>query len=298
MSKFSERVGITRPKTGIQVSSMDTELRDSLWNVLSEVYWEHGYLSVLSNPTYIIPEMYSFLKILWARFFKEPHDFLSEYNWREPYVRIRKRYFNWSWYEIYDFIEFCVNHYPNDDKNNSFLKASTLVLERELSGYRFVGKQICPVTTKEEILEIEQAMSSPLKPISLHFENAIRLMSDRASPDYRNSIKESISAVESICRIILGDESITLGKALDKIEHTGAVKMQKPLKDAFDHLYGFTSGSEGIRHALGLLEDQNLNLEEAKFMLVSCSAFVNYLVTKASKAGIALGFEEKGSTLK
>ena len=113
-------------------------------------------------------------------------------------------------------------------------------------------------------------------------------MSNRTSPDYRNSIKESVSAVESICRIVLEDQNITLGKALDRIEKKGNVKIQRALRDAFDHLYGFTSGSEGIRHAMGLLEDPNLNLEEAQFMLVSCSAFVNYLTIKAEKSGIKL----------
>ena len=157
-----------------------------------------------------------------------------------------------------------------------------------MSGYRFIGKQICPIINKEEISEIERSLSSPLKPITIHFENAIKLMSNRTSPDYRNSIKESVSAVESICRIVLEDQNITLGKALDRIEKKGNVKIQRALRDAFDHLYGFTSGSEGIRHAMGLLEDPNLNLEEAQFMLVSCSAFVNYLTIKAEKSGIKL----------
>jgi hypothetical protein len=31
------------------------------------------------------------------------------------------------------------------------------------------------------------------------------------------------------------------------------------------------------------------NSEDAKFMLVSCSAFANYLFAKAAKAGISLG---------
>lgn len=32
------------------------------------------------------------------------------------------------------------------------------------------------------------------------------------------------------------------------------------------------------------MEESNLAFEDAKFMLVSCSAFVNYLVAKAAKA--------------
>jgi len=58
------------------------------------------------------------------------------------------------------------------------------------------------------------------------------------------------------------------------------------LKQGFVKLCGYTSDADGIRHAL--LEEPNLDIEDAKFMLVSCSAFVNYLVVKAQKAGIAI----------
>jgi hypothetical protein len=48
-------------------------------------------------------------------------------------------------------------------------------------------------------------------------------------------------------------------------------------------MYGYTSDAEGIRHAL--MDEPTLESEDAKFMLVSCSAFVNYLRSKAARAG-------------
>jgi len=48
------------------------------------------------------------------------------------------------------------------------------------------------------------------------------------------------------------------------------------LKGAFDKLYGYTSDADGIRHAL--LEEDKVTFEQAKFMLVVCSAFTNYVV--------------------
>ncbi len=59
---------------------------------------------------------------------------------------------------------------------------------------------------------------------------------------------------------------------------------KQPLSRAFRQLYGYTSDANGIRHAL--LDESNLDFEDAKFMLVSCSAFINYLKGKAIKAGI------------
>ena len=114
--------------------------------------------------------------------------------------------------------------------------------------------------------------------------NALDLLSNRKSPDYRNPIKESISAVEAICKIITGKQKATLGGALKEIEKK--IKLHPALKNAFNSLYGYTNDAEGIRHAL--LDKSSLSFEDAKFMLVSCSAFTNYLISKASKAGIKI----------
>jgi hypothetical protein len=64
------------------------------------------------------------------------------------------------------------------------------------------------------------------------------------------------------------------------------MSLNKNLKEAFRNLYHYTSSAEGIRHAIGFTEEPNLNYEDAKFMLIACSAFINFLVSKASKVGI------------
>lgn len=57
--------------------------------------------------------------------------------------------------------------------------------------------------------------------------------------------------------------------------------MHEALKEAFKKLYGYTSDAEGIRHAL--LNDPTLDFEDAKFMLVACSGFVNLLRARSGK---------------
>jgi hypothetical protein len=52
-----------------------------------------------------------------------------------------------------------------------------------------------------------------------------------------------------------------------------AILLVPSLKRAFDKLYGYTSDADGIRHAL--LEEDSVTFEQAKFMLVVCSAFTN-----------------------
>jgi hypothetical protein len=79
-------------------------------------------------------------------------------------------------------------------------------------------------------------------------------MADRKTPDFRNSIKESISAVEALCIVITDDSKTTLGQALTIIEKVH--KIHPALKKSFTSLYGFTSDSSGIRHAL--IDQDNL----------------------------------------
>jgi hypothetical protein len=166
---------------------------------------------------------------------------------------------------------------PSYDTN--FIKGCNQTLINESSGYRIIDNKVVQITSEEEIVAIEEAInsSSEYKPVEIHLRTSLEYLSNRENPDYRNSIKESISAVESLCIILTGDNNSTLGKALIQIEKK--YKIHGALKNAFSSLYGYTSDSGGIRHSL--LEDNlEVTLEDAKFMLVTCSAFVNFLKVK------------------
>ena len=75
----------------------------------------------------------------------------------------------------------------------------------------------------------------------------------------------------------LSGGAATLGNTLKKLKENG-VNIHPALENAFKQLYGYTSDSGGIRH--GSIEFVNVASEDAKYMLVSCSAFVNYLTEK------------------
>ena len=194
---------------------------------------------------------------------------------------IKEWFFNSQWYEKYDFIEF-LSKIDYRVLHIGFIQKCNNALKKEMSGYRIVDESIVQITSEEEIIEIEEAVrvSSKWEPVNTHLKTAIEYFSNRKNPDYRNSIKEAISAVESLCVIITGDQKATLGQALAKIEKK--FQIHGALKKAFSTLYGYTSDSGGIRHSL-LTDDITVSFEEAKFMLVSCSAFINYLKVKIEK---------------
>jgi hypothetical protein len=281
---FSQRKGLKPVKSIIQMDSMDDDLRVALWNALEMHYWSNAHQGYNFTGTEKNRTLFVMCRILWDEFFKLATDEISG-EWGHNHRFLRNAFFRLAWNEVYDFTELAASSYPSARVNAEFIEQCNRVLEREMSGYRFVGTRLADITSKEEIAEIEQALKLPkaLKLVSLHIDSALALLTDRESPDYRNSIKESISAVEAICKIVASDHKADFGPAMKAIKIK--LDLHPALEGAFSRLYGYTSDAEGIRHAL--MDEPNLSSEDARFMLVACSAFVNYLVSKASRSGIA-----------
>ena len=76
----------------------------------------------------------------------------------------------------------------------------------------------------------------------------------------------------------------TLDHALKVFEEKKAI--HPALKKSLSALYGYTSDADGIRHAM--LDEPDLTSTDARFMLVACSAFVNYLIGKASESKLKI----------
>ena len=186
-----------------------------------------------------------------------------------------------EWYKIFDFIEYyleCVSTTKVDEVTSVINR----ILEEESYGYRVLDKQVIPITNVQELSTIHEAHSTLFDSVNKHFSKALDLYADRTEPDYENSIKESISAVEAMCCIITGEtgSQATLGKTIKKLKDKG-IHIHPAMESAFSSLYGYTSDEDGIRH--GSIGFTNAPAEDAKYMLVSCSAFVNYLIEKWSK---------------
>jgi hypothetical protein len=200
--------------------------------------------------------------------------------WHVAYERLKNEFKNLKWYEMYDFLEFIRKQILNGRGIDTagFAKECNQVLEEEMSGYRFVGNEIVQIVDDQEIAAVEEALSPGVQsdPAQTHLTRALELLADRQNPDYRNSIKESISAVEATCQHATGDKKATLGHALKKLKSSAS--LHPALEAAFQKLYGYTNDADGIRHALK--EGSSLTLADAKFMLVVSSAFINLMRSK------------------
>ncbi|WP_237613138.1 AbiJ-NTD4 domain-containing protein [Pectobacterium carotovorum] len=267
----------------IQRESMDNELRIGLWNVLQITVWDRWSSGGTSSREKL--EVTS--KKIWIHFFKLPVDKIPAFHYdpyralKDAHEIIRDFFFEMEWWESYDFLEFIHQNIP-DEWSSLLASSCNYVLEKENSAYRIVDGKVLETTDEQEISAIESAIESNSLSVKTHLQQALELLSDRKQPDYRNSIKESISAVESACNAISGEEKGTLGKSLKQIETS--IGLHPSLKNAFSSLYGYTSDSGGIRHAL-TDESAHPSFADAKFMLVACSAFCNFLWTKIAEKG-------------
>ena len=265
--KFSERIGAVR--RALQKESIDDALKNSLWNVIYQRFWkqyaqrEEQYAAQISEGRLLIS--------LWIDHFDQPADEVLRF-FSSVLKQIKTRYMASDWWGVYDFVEFIVNR----EGNAGLIAECNAALEKHLSAYRFVGMTLAPITSEEEIVAVEEAMShgDRFRPVVAHLETALARLADRSSPDYRNSIKESVSAVEAVCLILTGDTKTTVGQALKKLG------IHPALEKGFSAIYGYTSDADGIRHALS--DESAVDADDAKFFLVSCSAFVNYLIARSA----------------
>lgn len=160
----------------------------------------------------------------------------------------------------------------------SFVQELNKEFERVNYGYRIINSHVIPITDPKEMDEIEKAINGVPDNVKEHLSRAIQHLSHKQNPDYRNSVKESISAVEAFCEKYTGENVLT--KALSIIDKQKV--LTKNLIDAFKNLYNYTSEKEtGARHGWATEDDKSIpTYYEARFMLVACSAFINYIKGK------------------
>ena len=181
----------------IQLNSIDSDLRNDLWNFV--------YVTVGGKDDKCAS--------LWANFFKKPID---EYHLPSAIEYYKAFFTSCEPYEIYDILEFILEdfgYYQGSLVRTGGIedKLNTLLI-KNLSGYRFLNGVCAPITDQQELDSIQTTLSQDDKFSSAreHITTALQHLSHKTNPDFRNSIKESILAVEAIVRVICKNKDVTL----------------------------------------------------------------------------------------
>jgi len=279
---FADRHGIAPENRVIQTDDLDERSRVSLINTLSNL-WQAIHAEYIKRSS-ATTKWDDFLRSILSNVYMRILDFSKRPDNKEIFRLLQDTILRENYALVFSMLEFVAKELQELLNavifNNDSLVYEALngALERELVGYRFVDNLVTPISDETELNEIKQAIADADTNAREHLRKAVQLLSDRDTPDYANSIKESISAIEALCVNITGasGKESTLGNTLQHLSDAG-VSIHPALQRAFSNLYGYTSDAAGIRHA-GQIDGENATFAEAKFMLVACSAFVNYLL--------------------
>ena len=280
--KFSERYGYKVQAPMLEEHDLPSGLRNQIWNSIWMNHLNNGRIynrSSFYSPTFSKLSMHLRKSYFKATIDDRPTSPNGELKF------IRQHYFQLQFPEFYDFLEMMAGDSVKSIYTqgygiaDQFVEQCNKVLEQEKACFRFVSNLVTPITSEEEMAEVEKAAAT--NESGHHIQRAIELYRDRTSPDYRNSVKESISAVEATYRGLTGKKHSKIGTAVAEMEKEG-MHLPTSLKNGFAAIYGWTSGKDGIRHAL-TKDARPVTEAEARLMLVMCSAYVNYLLSLRGK---------------
>ena len=276
LRKFSQRIGARPPpRSGLEEAS--PELRTALWNVLHK--------PAFPNEDEHRERALAHARALW-----------NHLGWRTDQVpqlphqmreSLATEWFSCRWHEFFDLIEFTARTLATSVSpvRQQWFEMLNRILESKGCAYRFVAERIVPLTNSTEATEVMRGAESAIPDVCVHIREAAKLLPPNAGANPRNSIRESIAAVEAALRHLNGNPSATLSEGLAVFEDKHG-PFHPSLRQGLAMLYAYTADESGVRHALSE-ESGGVSGDDARFMLVTCSAFTNYLVTLSANAGHA-----------
>ena len=298
---FSQRYGYEPLPQPMQLEEISDDLRREIWNVIRE-----SFLEKIPTVNHTFPrQVHQFIRGILGKLLRMPEDEI-----RNHYSSVSKEFkkvvLEGRFNSVLDLVEMTINTGHTQNPSTSYeavynRAADNYILDRiydrdelarhikslfdqHASAYRLDASQrpyqFFPRSSEEQgeatSQSIETVHDSGMEGAAAHLRQAAEHLNARR---YADSVRESISAVESVARMIDPKASKTLGPALDSLEKAGLLK-HRALKEGFKNLYGYTSDEQGIRHALVDKNSPDVGLDEAMFMFGACASFAAYLTNK------------------
>lgn len=283
MISFSEQYGFKEQRP-IQINEVDEALRSRIWNYfyvheLNDSQGRFGF-SFESNLG-IVEQILDKFGICYEDPDKARGDERNQ-------AALKNLVLNCEWNEVYDFITYYLELIKTDHANE-VAEGLNQILEEQKSGYRiltvpndsFTDCPITPITNEEELTELADSLNTEYQSVNSSMHKAASSYSDRTNPNYSDSIKSALAALESLLSNITGKD-YTLSKNLKELKKMD-IDMHPAFLEAFDKLYGFASDT--VRHG-GKDVTPYADEPTARFCLITCSAAINYLISKQCESSV------------
>lgn len=281
---FSERNGYVDPTDVMILGEVPKVVANAISSALSRVFQEFK-LNIWVLPGEISYQQ-TLAQAIWTDVMSED---LAKFDLM--FDRGYKDISNWitsdftPWYRKLDLVEFISEKLSslNKSKSEQFVEEINAQFERLKFGYRLISGTVVDIVSEDEIKSIQTAIDNSMEQVAGHLKKALALHSKRPKPDYANSIKESITAVEAYLRNATGKNKF--GDALKEWQRKYS-NIHPILYTAMDKLHAYTNQPDvGARHALMDSSSEYIpQSSESMYMLVTCSAFINYLRSKSRRS--------------
>lgn len=277
---FSERHGYAPLPKPMRLEEISDDLKRDIWNVMRETLISMRESDGFSY--YFSDEGRHLIERVLGRLLKMPEDEIdTEYD--KALNSFRMIILKTKFFRVLDLIEIFSNDEPYRARSSDFRTRIADSFQRHGAAYRFdISKfpfRFSPCSSKEQGEATKQAIEtiseSGMEGAATHLRQAAHHINAR---QFADSVSDSISAVESVARLI-APESSTLGEALKILEKKGLLD-NRQLKNGFEKLYAYTNSEQGIRHPLLDKNAPDVGLDEAMFMYGACASFAAYLVNK------------------
>ena len=285
MPRFGQRFG-GRTIPILRPDELSGGIVTGIWNAAESWLFDDDFRAVYDRrmrvlydhfgfPTDTIPYRgYDCRTAMKHHFFEAP-DWIRQYE----FVEIAPHLYQLSYFDE-QYKSTGQNAYVRRQLLQSMQRTLDAVLQREGSPYRFVNGELALVTSELEIAEIERAVAQNDKYAAArtHLVEALGHFAQRP-PNFADSIKQAVSALESALEISTSVRSGDLTAQLRAFKNSYG--LHGALSGAVEKLYGFASDEAGVRHGAGA--PVTVGEPEARFILVTCSALLNFLILEASK---------------
>ena len=281
---FSQREGRTPLPEPMRLDHIPQRFRQLAWKVIdgeigdsADRYYgrSDSYSSFLSKPN-IGSIIYSYkFDVL-----EQLHDDIEWCGPTESAYFFKELISNGNDHQLLTLIEFVLRHeYCPENLRKGlvavFDKAPIAYFVVEVNGHSTIIPRMSRESGEAILQAIQAIQDSDMDGAETHLRRAAEHLNAQR---YADSIRESISAVESVARRIAPHEN-TLGGAIKSLEKKELLKNNQ-LKKGFEQIYAYTNSEEGVRHSLVFKDSADVGLDEAMFMFGACASFAAYLTNK------------------
>lgn len=276
---FSSRYN-TRFAPGAGTSKVITAQFINRFTRLLEDYWVHDKLS---RPDYL-------RRVLKGVRGLPLDDTNGEISYRSETVLLAEDLADTEWDFVFDFVERILDELEQPAGagflavREEFHNDINMLFRTERMLYIITEGKVCPQRPDElEALESNvlsiASQQSVGDAVVKHLEKARNLLCQRPQPDFENTIKELVCALESTAKALSGDDDMKFGDFLKK--GPWAKSIHGTLRVLMDKFHGYASNEGGIRHGAGE-EVPTLTLDDVTFAYYQALSAIELLSAKCN----------------